>query len=108
MGIGDRLLNIMKQEQVGIGDLSNRTQISEQTILEILADIREPDVTTVCRLAEGLGICVQELKEEEEPYFITVPKETLAKLLVISLMEDREVEELAFHILEKGIVEYGF
>ena len=107
MGIGDRLLNIMKEEQVGIGELSNRTKIPEQTILEILAGIREPDVTAVCRLAEGLGICVQELKEEE-PYFIAVPKETLAKLLVISLMEDREAEELAFRILEKGIVDYGF
>ena len=108
MRSGDKLLQIMKEEGIGIAELSSRTKIPEQTILEILAGIREADVTIMCRLAEGLGICVQELKEEEETYFVQVPKETLAKLLVISLMEDREVEELAFHILEKGIVDYGF
>ena len=108
MRSGDKLLNIMKEEGMGISELSNRTKIPEQTILEILAGIREADVTIMCRLAVGLGICVQELKEEEETYFVQVPKETLAKLLVVSVFEEREVEELIFQILEQGIMEHGF
>jgi len=39
---------------------------------------------------------------------VQVPKDTLAKLLVISTLEEREVEELIFQILEKGILEHGF
>ena len=108
MRSGDKLLNIMKEEGLGISELSGKTKIPEQTILEILAGIREADVTIMCRLAEGLGICVQELKGEEETYFVQVPKETLAKLLVVSVFEEREVEELIFQILEQGIMEHGF
>lgn len=108
MGVGDKLLYVMKWEEIGIGELSGRTKIPEQTILEILAGIREPDITTLCRLAKELGISIQELKEDEEPYVVQVPKDTLAKLLVISTLEEREVEELIFQILEKGILEHGF
>ena len=106
MEMGDRLLEIMKEKQIGIKELSVRTKIAENTILDILAGIREPDVASVCRLADGLGICVHELKTEEEPFFVPLPKETLAKLLVISVFEDTDVEEVIFHMLEKGIAEH--
>ena len=108
MKSGDKLLHIMKEEGIGIAELSVKTKIPEPVILEILAGIREADVTMMCRLAAGLGICIQELQEEEETYFVQVPKETLAKLLVLSMLEEREVEELVFQMFEQEILKHGF
>ena len=108
MKSGDKLLHIMKEEGIGIAELSVKTKIPEPVILEILAGIREADVTMMCRLAAGLGICVQELKEEVETYLVQVPKETLAKLLVISVFEERDVEEIIFQMLEQEILKHGF
>lgn len=73
---GDKLLNVMKEEEIGI--------------------------------AEGLGICVHELRADEESYAVSVPKDTLAKLIVVSEINGVELEELINCILEKGIEEHGF
>ena len=39
---------------------------------------------------------------------LTVPKDTLAKLIVVSEINNVELEELIHTILEKGIEEQGF
>lgn len=62
----------------------------------------------VCRIADGLGICVHELRADEEQYAISVQKDTLAKLIVVSEISGVELEELIHTILEKGIEEHGF
>ena len=36
-------------------------QVRRNTILEILAGIREPEFNCMCKIVEGLGICVHEL-----------------------------------------------
>ena len=61
-----------------------------------------------CKIAEELGICVHELCADEECYAVSVPKDTLAKLIVVSEINDVELEELINCILEKGIGEHGF
>ena len=62
----------------------------------------------MCKIAEGLGICVHELRADEESYAVSVSKDTLAKLIVVSEINNVELEELINCILEKGIEEHGF
>lgn len=60
------------------------------------------------RIAEAIGICVHELRVDEESYAVSVQKDTLAKLIVVSGIGGVELEELIHTILEKGIEEYWF
>ena len=105
---GDKLLNIMKEEEIGIMELSRITGVHAGTIMDILAGIREPELGVVCRIADGLGICVHELRADEEQYTVSVQKDTLAKLIVVSEINGVELEELIHTVLEKGIEEHGF
>lgn len=53
-------------------------------------------------------ICVHELCDNGESYAVSVQKDTLAKLSVVSEMNGVELEALIHSILEKGIEEHGF
>lgn len=105
---GDKLLNVMKEEEVSIIELSKMTGVPKKTIMDILAGIREPELGIVCKIADGLGICVHELRADEELYTVSIQKDTLAKLIVVSEINGVELEELIHTILEKGIEEQGF
>lgn len=105
---GDKLLNILKEEKIGIGELGQMSKVPEHTIMDILAGISEPEFECMCKIAETLGICVHELRADEENYSVSVQKDVLAKLIVISEINEVELEELIHTILEKGIEEYGF
>lgn len=105
---GDKLLHMMKEEEISIPELARLSGVPEHTILDIMAGIKEPELSIMCKIADGLGICVHELRTDEETYAISVPKEILAKLIVVSEINDVELEELTHTILEKGIEEHGF
>ena len=60
------------------------------------------------KVTEWLGICVHELRADEECYEVSVPKDTFAKLSVVSEINNAELEELINCILEKGIEGHGF
>ena len=105
---GDKLLNVMKEEEIGIAELSRISGVPERTILDIMAGVKEPGRGVRCKIAEGLGICVHELRADEESYAVSVPKDTLAKLIVVSEINNVELEELINCILEKGIEDQGF
>ena len=105
---GDKLLNVMKEEEIGIAELSRISGVPERTILDIMAGVKEPELGVMCKIAEGLGICVHELRADEESYAVSVPKDTLAKLIVVSEINNVELEKLINCILEKGIEEHGF
>ncbi len=105
---GDKLLNVMKEEEIGIAELARISGVPERTILDIMAGVNEPELGVMCKIAEGLGICVHELRADEERYAVSVPKDTLAKLIVVSEINNVELEELINCILEKGIEEHGF
>ena len=105
---GDKLLNVMKEEEIGIAELARISGVPERTILDIMAGVKEPELGVMCKIAEGLGICVHELRADEESYAVSVPKDTLAKLIVVSEINNVELEELINCILEKGIEEQGF
>lgn len=100
---GDKLLNVMKEEEISIAELAKISGVPEHTILEILAGIREPELNVMCKIIEGLGICVHEFCGDEEKYAVAVQKNTLVKLIVVSEMNGVELEELVHRILEKGI-----
>ena len=105
---GDKLLNILKKEEMSIKELARLSGVPERKILDILAGVREPEFESMCRIAEALGICVHELRADEEHYAVGVTKDTLAKLIVVSEINGVELEELIHTILEKGIEEHGF
>lgn len=104
---GDKILNIMKETDMSIRGLAELSGVHENTLLNILAGIREPDIGTACRIADALGVCVRELCPDEERYAVLVEKDTLAKLIVVSEINGVELEELIASILEKGIEENG-
>ena len=107
--IGGKLLQAMKKAEMSILELARASGVSEHTILDIMADIQNPDIGVMCRLAEGLGVYLQEVyPDDKEQYSVTVQKNTLAKLLVVSEIQGMELEELVHIILEKGIEEHGF
>ena len=105
---GDKLLNVMKEEEIGIAELAIISSVPERTILDIMAGVKEPEFGVMCKIAEGLGICVHELHADEESYAVSVSKDTIAKLIVVSEINNVELEELIQTILEKGIEEQGF
>lgn len=72
------------------------------------AGVKESDFGCMCKIAEGLGICVHELRADEKGYTVSIQKDTLAKLIVVSEINGVELDELIHTILEKGIEEYGF
>ena len=63
----------------------------EESIADLEKDYLELGV--MCKIAEGLGICVHELRADEESYAVSVPKDTLAKLIVVSEINGVELEE---------------
>lgn len=53
---GDKLLNVMKEEEIGIAELSRISGVPERTILDIMAGVKEPELGVMCKIADGLGI----------------------------------------------------
>ena len=41
---GDKLLNVMKEEEIGIAELSRISSVPERTILDIMAGVKEPEL----------------------------------------------------------------
>ncbi len=108
LSTGDKILNAMKEMDMGIPGLAALSGVREDTLLDILAGIREADINTLCQIADALGVCVRELCPDQERYTVPVEKNTLAKLIVVSEINGVELEALIASILEKGIEENGF
>ncbi|MBO5031531.1 MAG: XRE family transcriptional regulator [Lachnospiraceae bacterium] len=108
LSTGDKILNIMKDMEISIPELSGMSGVRESVIMDILAGVKEGDITTLCKIADGLGVCVHELCPDEENYAVPVEKDTLAKLIVISEINGVDLNELIDSILNRGIVENGF
>ena len=108
LSTGDKILNVMKDMDMGISGLAAISGVREDTLLDILAGIREADISTLCQIADALGVCVRELCPDQERYTVPVEKNTLAKLIVVSEINGVELDALIASILEKGIEENGF
>lgn len=99
---------MMKEDEISIPELARLSGMPEHTILDIMAGITEPELSIMCKIVYGLGICVHEFRTDEETYAISVPKEILSKLIVVSEINDVELGKLTHTILEKRIEEHGF
>lgn len=108
LSTGDKILNLMKEMDMGIQGLAALSGMPEDALLNVIAGVREPDISTACKVADALGVCVRELCPDEEQYVIPIRKDILAKLIVVSEINGVELEELTTSILEKGIEENGF
>ena len=108
LSTGDKILYTMKDMDMGIPGLAALSGVREDTLLDIMAGIREADITTLCQIADALGVCVRELCPDQERYAVPVEKNTLAKLIVVSEINGVELDTLVASILEKGIEENGF
>lgn len=62
---GDKLLNVMKEEEIGIAELSKISGVPERIILDIMAGVKEPELGAMCKIAEGLGIYANRRRIEE-------------------------------------------
>lgn len=103
LSTGDKILNLMKEMDMSIPGLAALSGIRENTLLNVMAGICEPDISTACKIADALGVCVRELCPDEEQYSVPVDKNTLAKLIVVSEMNGVELSDLIASILEKGM-----
>ncbi len=108
LSTGEKILNAMKEMDMGIPGLAALSGVRENALLDIMAGIREADISTLCQIADALGVCVRELCPDQERYAVPVEKNTLAKLIVVSEINCVELEALVASILEKGIEEHGF
>ena len=61
--IGTKLNQLRTQEALTQRDLSERTELTIVTISRIEQNQVEPRLSTVCRLAEGLGVHPSQLME---------------------------------------------
>ena len=48
---GDKLLNVMKEEEIGIAELARISGVQERTILDIMAGVKEPELGVMCKIA---------------------------------------------------------
>ena len=108
LSTGDKILYIMKDMDMGIPGLAALSGVRENTLLDILAGIREADISMLCQIADALGVCVRELCPDQKRYAVPVEKNTLAKLIVVSEINGVELDALVASILEKGIEDNGF
>ncbi len=69
----------------------------ERTVMDILAGIREPELGVVCRIADGLGICVHELRAGEEQYAIFVQKDRSIQIKMVCIILAAFMTRNQFH-----------
>lgn len=98
----------MKEEEISITEYARLSGVPEYKILDIMAGISEPEFECMCRIADELAICVHELCADEECYAVSVQKDTLAKLIVVSEINGAELGEQIHIILEKDIEDREF
>lgn len=108
LSTGDKILNLMKEMDMSIPGLAALSGIRKDTLFNVMAGICEPGITTACKIADALGVCVRELCPDEEQYSVPVDKNILAKLIVVSEINGVDLNDLIASILEKGIEENGF
>ncbi len=101
LSTGNKILNVMKDMDMGIPGLAALSGVRENTLLDILADIWEADISTLCQIADALGVCVRELCPDQKRYAVPVEKNTLAKLIVVSEINGVGLDALVASILER-------
>ena len=67
---GDKLLNVMKEEEIGIAELARISGVSERTILDIMAGVKEPELGVIIETTKtGAGTRVLPITEDVAQMF---------------------------------------
>ncbi len=109
---GDKLLNIVLKRELTILKLSDMSGVSARTLLDIMADNKEPELKDICKIAKALEVDVRKIYGSETNYDekvggeISVTGDIFFELAVLSSIQNMELDELAHKMLEKGINEY--
>ena len=89
---GDKLLNVMKEEEIGIAELARISGVPERTILDIMAGVKEPE----------LGVIVETTKTDAGTRVLPITEDVAQMFQAI--IEDRNAPKV-----EKAIDGYrGF
>lgn len=71
LSTGDKILNLMKEMDMGIQGLSALSGIRENTLLNVIAGISEPNITTACKIAgDYYGELMQDMSYAKEGSFL--------------------------------------
>lgn len=109
---GDKLLNIVLKRELTILKLSDMSGVSARTLLDIMADNKEPELKDICKIAKALEVDVRKIYGSETNYDekvggeIRVTGDIFFELAVLSSIQNMELDELAHKMLEKGINEH--
>ena len=109
---GDKLLNIVLKRELTLLKLSEMSGVSARTLLDIMADNKQPELEDISKIAEALEVDVCKIYGSETNYDekvdaeIRVTGDIFFELAVLSSMQNMELDELAHNILEKGINEH--
>ena len=87
---GDKLLNVMKEEEIGIAELARISGVPERTILDIMAGVKEPE----------LGVIIETTKTDAGTRVLPIT-EDVAQLFQ-AIIEDRNAPKV-----EKSIDGYS-
>ena len=87
---GDKLLNIMKEEEIGISELARISGVPERTILDIMAGVKEPE----------LGVIIETTKTDAGTRVLPITEDVAQMFQAI--IEDRNAPKV-----EKSIDGYS-
>ena len=87
---GDKLLNVMKEEEIGIAELARISGVPERTILDIMAGLKEPE----------LGVIIETTKTDAGTRVLPITEDVAQMFQAI--IEDRNAPKV-----EKSIDGYS-
>ena len=87
---GDKLLNVMKKEEIGIAELARISGVPERTILDIMAGVKEPE----------LGVIIETTKTDAGTRVLPITEDVAQMFQAI--IEDRNAPKV-----EKSIDGYS-
>lgn len=87
---GDKLLNVMKEEEIGIAELARISGVPERTILDIMAGVKEPE----------LGVIIETTKTDAGTRVLPITEDVAEMFQAI--IEDRNAPKV-----EKAIDGYS-
>ena len=87
---GDKLLNVMKEEEIGIAELARISGVPERTILDIMAGVKEPE----------LGVIIETTKTDAGTRVLPITEDVAQMFQAI--IEDRNAPKV-----EKSIDGYN-
>ena len=87
---GDKLLNVMKEEEIGIAELARISGVPERTILDIIAGVKEPE----------LGVIIETTKTDAGTRVLPITEDVAQMFQAI--IEDRNAPKV-----EKAIDGYS-